>query len=129
MVGKGTSSMDAKGRVLIPGSLRDLAGLKEGERLLLEYDEGRKAVLIEPAHERRLLCLRIELGDSPGSLAAAASALAKIGVDLVSTQSHSSRRGEAAVWEVKCNPNGKGVGAIKAALSKVKAGLAVAKWE
>lgn len=127
MSGKTTSSVDGKGRVLIPQSLRDALNMKEGEKLVLSLEGG--ALRIEPAHEKKLLRLRILLSDSPGSLAHAASALAKIGIDLVSTQSHSSRRGEAAEWTVECNPGGKGTGEIKAALGKVGAKLLEAKWE
>ena len=96
---------------------------------MLELDSSSKSLKIEPAHEKKLFRLRILLADSPGSLAHAASALAKLGVDLVSTQSHSSRRGEAAEWIVECNPGGKGTGEIKAALGKAGARLLEAKWE
>ena len=127
MAGKSTSSVDGKGRVLIPQSLRDALNMKEGEKLVLSLEGG--ALRIEPAHEKKLLRLRILLSDSPGSLAHAASALAKLGVDLVSTQSHSSRRGEAAEWVIECNPGGRSTGEIKAALGKVGAKLLEAKWE
>jgi len=127
MSGKSTSSVDGKGRVLIPQSIRDSLNLKEGEKVLLSLEAG--SVKIEPAHEKKLLRLRILLSDSPGSLAHAASALAKIGIDLVSTQSHSSRRGEAAEWIVECNPGGKGTSEIKAALGKAGAKLLEAAWE
>lgn len=129
MSGKSTSSVDGKGRVLIPQSIRDSLNLKSGEKVMLELDSSSKSLKIEPAYEKKLLRLRILLSDSPGSLAHAASALAKIGIDLVSTQSHSSRRGEAAEWIVECNPGGKGTGEIKAALGKVGARLLEAKWE
>jgi bifunctional DNA-binding transcriptional regulator/antitoxin component of YhaV-PrlF toxin-antitoxin module len=121
--------VDGKGRVLIPQSLRDVANLKQGEKVVLEFDSQRKAIVVEPAHEKKLLRLRILLADTPGSLAAAAWVLAKMGVDLVSTQSHSSRRGEAAEWEVECNPGGKSVSEIKAALAKAGARLSSSAWE
>ncbi len=129
MAGKSVSSVDEKGRVLIPQSLRDAANLKSGEKVVLEFDSKRKAVVIEPAHEKKLLRLEILLADSPGSLASAASVLAKLGVDLVSTQSHSSQRGKAAEWVVECNP-GKASGAqIRGELAKKGAKLLSAKWD
>lgn len=126
MAGKATSSVDGKGRVLIPQSLRDALNMGEGEKVLLSLEGG--ALRIEPSHEKKLLRLRILLSDSPGALAHAASALSKLGVDLVSTQSHSSRRGEAAEWMVECNPGGKTASEIKAALGKVGAKLLEAAW-
>jgi len=114
--------------VLIPQSIRDAANLKAGEKVVLEYDPSRKAVVLEPAHEKKLLRLTIALSDRPGSLASAASVLAKLGVDLVSTQSHSKQRGEAAVWEVECNPGKKSSPEIRAGLAKVGARLLAAKW-
>jgi AbrB family looped-hinge helix DNA binding protein len=129
MPGKNISSVDEKGRVLIPQSLRDAAHLNSGEKVVLEYDGKRKAVVIEPAYEKKLLRLEILLADSPGSLASAAAVLAKLGVDLVSTQSHSSQRGEAAVWEVECNPGKADTAKIRKALGRHGAKLLSAKWE
>jgi len=128
MAGKDVSSIDGKGRVLIPQSIRDAANLKTGEKVVLEYDPSRKAVVLEPAHEKKLLRLTIALSDRPGSLASAAAVLARLGVDLVSTQSHSSQRGEAAVWEVECSPGKKSSSEIKAGLAKAGARLTAAKW-
>ena len=129
MTGKSVSSVDGKGRVLIPQSLRDAANLKSGEKVVLEFDSKRKAVVIEPAFEKKLLRLEILLADSPGSLASAASVLAKLGVDLVSTQSHSSQRGEAAEWIVECNPGKAHAAVIKSALARHGARLLSARWD
>ena len=121
MAGKNVSTVDGKGRVLIPQSIRDAANIKSDEKVILEFDPASGAITIEPAHEKKLLRLEILLADSPGSLAAAASVLAKLGVDLVSTQSHSSRRGEAAVWSVECNSGKASLSSIKSALAKAGA--------
>ena len=129
MAGKGTSSIDGKGRILIPQSMRDALGLKTGEKVIVSSDAKNHAILIEPAHEKRLLRLEISLSDSPGSLASAAAALAKLGVDLVSTQSHSSRRGESAVWVVQCNPGKTASSGIRASLAKAGARLLSSRWE
>ncbi len=129
MAGKATSSIDKKGRVLIPQSMRDALNLKTGEKVIVSADSKNHAILIEPAHEKRLLRLEIALSDSPGSLASAASSLARLGVDLVSTQSHSSRRGESAVWEVQCNPGSSSSSEIRSALAKSGARLLSSKWE
>lgn len=127
MAGKNVSTVDGKGRVLIPQSIRDAANLKPDEKVILEYDPARRAITIEPAHEKKLLRIEILLADSPGSLAHAASVLAKLGVDLVSTQSHSSRRGEAAVWNVECNPGKANIAKIKSALARAGAKIISSK--
>jgi len=128
MPGKTISSVDERGRILIPQSIRDALNLKSGEKVILELEKNH-AVRIEPAREKALLHLSILLADSPGSLANAAVALAKTGVDLVSTQSHSSRRGEAAVWEVECNPGKATMEQIKSALGKANAKVLSSEWE
>lgn len=127
MPGKNVSSVDEKGRVLIPQSMRDALNLKPGEKVVLELEDN-SAVRVEPAREKKLLKLKILLADSPGALAQAAVALAKLGVDLVSTNSHSSRRGEAATWEVECNPGKATVAQIRRALSDVGAKTISAQW-
>lgn len=129
MPGKSVSSVDEKGRVLVPQSIRDALNLKSGEKVLLELDSDAKSVKIEPAHEKKLLHISILLADSPGSLAQAAVVLAKLGIDLVSTHSHSTRRGEAAIWEAECNPGKASPSQIKAALAKAGAKLLSSQWE
>jgi AbrB family looped-hinge helix DNA binding protein len=129
MAMKEVSSLDGKGRVLIPSGMRDALNITEGEKIVLELDLAGRAIRIEPAYERKLLVIHIVLGDRPGALASAATVLADLGVDLVATRSHSTRRGEAAVWEVECNPAKASVHRIKEGLAKVGARIASAKWE
>ena len=129
MSSKSVSSIDEKGRVLIPQSLREQVSLAPGEKVLLSADAASKMICIEPAHEKKLMSLSIELADKPGSLAKAALALYDINVDLVSTRSRSSKRGEAAVWLVECNPQGASIAQIKAALGKARAKIETARWE
>ena len=115
MPSKHTVNLDSKGRVVIPQSIRDSLGIKTGEKLIVSSDKN--SIIIEPTHEKKLLHLEIGLSDQPGSLANAALALSKIKVDLVSTSSRSSRRGEKAIWSVECNPG-------KATISQIKKALA-----
>ena len=129
MSSKNISSIDEKGRVLIPQSLREQVSLAAGEKVLLSVDAASKMIFIEPAHEKKLLSLSVELADKPGALAKAALALYDINVDLVSTRSRSSKRGESAVWMVECNPQGASIAQIKTALAKAGAKIATAKWE
>ncbi len=129
MSGRSISSVDEKGRVLVPQSIRDALNLRSGEKVVLELDSASKSVKIEPVHEKRLLHIAIHLADSPGSLAHAALALANLGVDLVNTRSHSSRRGEAAIWDVECNPGRTSLLEIRAALAKTGAKLLSSQWE
>ena len=119
MVSKHTANLDSKGRVVIPQSIRDELNIKEGEKLIISSEKN--SIIIEPAHEKKLLHLEIGLSDEPGSLAKAASALAQLKVDLVSTSSRSSRRGELAIWSVECNPGKTKLPQIKHALSKAGA--------
>lgn len=129
MPGKNVSYVDKKGRLLIPQRLRDALHLKEGEKVILDLDESRRTITIEPSYERKLLKLDIALGDSPGALAKAAASLARLGVDLVSTQSHSAMRGEAAIWEVECNPGDVAMPAVRSALRRSGARVVSAKWD
>jgi len=122
------SSLDKKGRVLIPLPLREAVGMGSGEKVLISVDSASKTLLVQPAHEKKLLSLQIELADRPGALAKAALTLYDLGVDLVSTHSRSSRRGEAAHWQVECNPKGVSASEIKGALSKAGAKLASSRW-
>ena len=126
---KVATKLDSKGRVVIPQSMRDSIGIKDGDRLLISQDADTGQIIIAPSFEKKLFRLEIILSDKPGALSHAAVALASLGVDLVRTQSRSSKRGDEAVWIVECNPGKNGASAIAVALSKEGAKLKAAKWE
>jgi bifunctional DNA-binding transcriptional regulator/antitoxin component of YhaV-PrlF toxin-antitoxin module len=122
------SFVDSKGRVLVPLSIREAAGIKPQEKVLVAFDSARRSIVIEPAHEKKTLHLEVLLADRPGSLAQAAYALSELGVDLIYTQSRSFSRGEAAIWSVECNPGKNSIGKIKEALEKAGSKVKSAKW-
>jgi len=129
MAGKVVTKLDSKGRLVIPQSMRDNLGIQDGDRLIISQDSGSGEIVIAPSFEKKLLRLEIILSDKPGALSHAAAALASLGVDLVRTQSRSSKRGDEAVWIVECNPGSSKAPAIASALSKAGAKLKTAKWE
>jgi len=94
--------IDSRGRVTMPSSIRDAVRLSEGMYVILIADVERKEVRIVPFAdpEARLFEFRIIFADIPGALAKAAEVLARQGVDLLSSESRTLRRGESAEWIV-----------------------------
>ena len=94
--------IDSRGRVTMPSSIRDAVRLSEGMYVILIADLDNKEVRIVPFAdpEAKLVEFRIKFADVPGALAKAADALAKQGVDLLSSESRTLRRGESAEWIV-----------------------------
>ena len=86
----------------MPSSIRDSLGLYEGMYVMLVADLDKREVRIVPfaAPEAKLVELRVSFADVPGALAKAADALAKQGVDLLSSESRTLQRGESAEWIV-----------------------------
>jgi len=88
--------LDSKGRILIPNSFRDILGIKSGEHIVLELDPENNRLILIPI-EKEKFKLELILDDKSGALAAAASIISKNQVDLVHTESRSSKRGKEAV--------------------------------
>jgi AbrB family looped-hinge helix DNA binding protein len=94
--------IDSRGRVTMPSSIREAVRLSEGMYVMLIADLDEKEVRITPFAdpEAKLVELHINFSDIPGALAKAANILATQGVDLLSSQSRTLRRGKSAEWVV-----------------------------
>jgi AbrB family looped-hinge helix DNA binding protein len=94
--------IDSRGRVTMPSSIREAASLSEGMYVMLIADLDEKEIRITPFAdpEAKLVELQITFSDIPGALAKAAKVLATQGVDLLSSQSRTLRRGKSAEWIV-----------------------------
>jgi len=94
--------IDSRGRITMPSSLREAVRLSEGMYVMLIADLDEKEVRIVPFAdpEAKLIEFRIAFSDMPGALAKAANILAKQGVDLLSSESRTLRRGKSAEWVV-----------------------------
>ncbi len=84
----------------MPSSIREAVRLSEGMYVMVIGDLDKREVRILPFAdpEARLVEFRITFTDVPGALAKAAAVLAKEGVDLLSSESRTLRRGESAEW-------------------------------
>jgi AbrB family looped-hinge helix DNA binding protein len=94
--------VDSRGRITMPSSIREAVKLSEGMYVMLIADLDKKEVRIAPFAdpEAKLVELSITFSDIPGALAKAASILATQGVDLLSSESRTLRRGKSAEWIV-----------------------------
>ncbi len=94
--------IDSRGRITMPSHLREAVRLSEGMYVMLVADLDEKEVRIVPFAdpEARLVEFRIIFSDMPGALAKAANILATQGVDLLSSESRTLRRGKSAEWVV-----------------------------
>ena len=92
--------IDSRGRVTMPSSIREAVRLSEGMYVMLVAHLDKKEVRIVPFAdpEAKLIEFRITFADVPGALAKAADVLAKQGVDLLSSESRTLRRGQSAEW-------------------------------
>ena len=105
--------VDSRGRITMPSPIREAVKLSEGMYVMLIANLDEKEIRISPFAdpEARLIELSITFSDVPGALAKAASILANEGVDLLSSESRTLRRGKSAEWVViadvsrcKCKP-------------------------
>jgi AbrB family looped-hinge helix DNA binding protein len=94
--------VDARGRITMPSSIREAVKLSEGMYVMLIADLDKKELRIAPFAdpEAKLVELSITFSDIPGALAKAANILATEGVDLLSSESRTLRRGKSAEWIV-----------------------------
>lgn len=94
--------IDSRGRVTMPSSIRDATKLSEGMYVMLIAHLDKKEVRIVPFAdpEAKLIEFRITFSDVPGALAKAADVLARQGVDLLSSESRTLRRGQSAEWVI-----------------------------
>ncbi len=94
-----TVKVDEKGRVIVPNAFRESLGLKIGENIIMELDKENERIILFPL-QKNVKKMEIKLLDKPGALAQAAQILAKNHVDLVFTESRSTKRGKEAIWTV-----------------------------
>jgi AbrB family looped-hinge helix DNA binding protein len=94
--------VDSRGRITMPSSIREAVKLSEGMYVMLIADLDKKEIRIAPFAdpEAKLVELSITLSDVPGALAKSANILAEEGVDLLSSESRTLRRGKSAEWVV-----------------------------
>lgn len=92
--------VDSRGRISIPSSIRNGLNFSEGTYIMLLAEiDSRRAQMIPFAHSgAKLVEFQINFGDVPGILARVAAKLAELGVDLLSSQSRTLKRGEFAEW-------------------------------
>jgi AbrB family looped-hinge helix DNA binding protein len=90
--------VDSKGRVTIPLVVREALNIVEGMNLIMIADPEKREIVITPlpSSEGRLYELRIEFKDVPGALAKTSEKLAELGVDQITTQCTTVKRGEYA---------------------------------
>ena len=94
--------VDSRGRITMPSSIREAVRLSEGMYVMLIADLDKKEVRIAPFADpvAKLVELNITFSDVPGALAKSARILAEEGVDLLSSESRTLRRGKSAEWVV-----------------------------
>ncbi len=87
--------IDTKGRLLIPYHIREYLNLDEGsEFIIINSHNGELKVL--PLVKGKTAEISIVLDDTPGSLAKVSAALAKLGIDIMMSQSRVIERGQIA---------------------------------
>jgi AbrB family looped-hinge helix DNA binding protein len=94
--------IDSRGRITMPSNLREAVKLAEGMYVMLVANLDKKEIRIVPFAdpEAKLVEFSIAFSDMPGALAKAANILARQGVDLLSSESRTLRRGKSAEWIV-----------------------------
>ena len=94
--------LDTRGRLVIPTEFRETLGIKEGDEVIMSLDTSSNTLTIAPIYGKQanLVKIEIEFGDTPGCLAKIAAKLAELNIDLIMSESRSSKRGQKARWDI-----------------------------
>ena len=94
--------LDTRGRLVIPNEFREPLGLKDGDEVLMNLDTTTNTISITPVYGKPadLVKIDIEFGDTPGCLAKIATKIATLKIDLIMSESRSSKRGQKARWDI-----------------------------
>jgi bifunctional DNA-binding transcriptional regulator/antitoxin component of YhaV-PrlF toxin-antitoxin module len=94
------AKMDARGRLLVPSSFREVLNLKDGSSVLAILDEKTETISIVPFAYlgENIAHISIEMSDAPGTLSRILALLAKENVDLIKSESIAAQRGRVATW-------------------------------
>ncbi|MHA1293594.1 MAG: AbrB/MazE/SpoVT family DNA-binding domain-containing protein [Promethearchaeota archaeon] len=96
-------SLDNRGRIVIPHTVRKSLGLTTNSQLMLIADTEKKEIKITPlglAKERKPIKFRITLDDSPGSLGKLATTFGNLGISLVYGEAVTIEKDKTAIWTV-----------------------------
>jgi AbrB family looped-hinge helix DNA binding protein len=124
------TNLDSKGRAVIPKAFREALGLRENDPVFISLDEEKCAIILTQYSESDIYQIKMEMGDTPGTLARLAVALFENGVDLIATESHAVLRTKGATWRGVCSISPKvdisalkrlllGNGAVKVSIKKL----------
>jgi AbrB family looped-hinge helix DNA binding protein len=94
-------TMDNRGRIVIPQSVRKCVGISENQQLMVIADSDTKEIKITPVGIKgETLMFRIKMSDHVGSLAKIATVFGKNNVNLVYGESVIIEKDKTAIWTV-----------------------------
>jgi AbrB family looped-hinge helix DNA binding protein len=95
--------IDARGRIVIPRSMRKSLGLKENSHIMLIADSEGSELRIIPlpfSDEQAFMRIRIIIPDEPGALSRVAKTFGDLGLSLLYGQTVVIQKGVTAEWSV-----------------------------
>lgn len=94
-------SIDDRGRIVIPYTIRKSLGITSKSQLMMTSDSERKEIKISPVGiGKNLLKFQITMRDEPGSLAKIATVFGNHGISLVYGESVILEKDKTALWTV-----------------------------
>ncbi|TFF91013.1 MAG: hypothetical protein EU548_00110 [Promethearchaeota archaeon] len=95
-------SLDNRGRIVIPHTVRKTLGIQASSQIMLIADSETKEVKIKPIGmvTDSPIKFRITMEDSPGSLGKIATTFGKYGISLVYGEALTVEKDKVAVWTV-----------------------------
>ncbi len=94
------TKMDSKGRVLIPGHIREHLKIDRNSELVLVPDKEGSHIRLLPLVKGKTTKLRFLLADRPGSLASVANFLSSNNFNIIMSESRTLQKDKLAEWDV-----------------------------
>ncbi len=102
--------VDGKGRITIPRNVREVLGIEGGSHVVMvaDLDKGEIIILPGATKEGTVVELSLVFKDKPGSLAKIAEKMSQLGINQLSTNCKTIKKGEKAecmiIAEIKGDP-------------------------